>query len=249
MKYLKYIWKNKQTAILLYLEDFIMFLLVFIPIFTTIKSSARRNYYSINFTVDYVADILPKMRGIGAYAVIIAILLLVYFIVRILLLSGIFSKLIDENVNCLKKSPENFWRFLGLFFIYIIIFGVLSGIIGFPLKKMMDNTVNVKTAYILQHIKLVLTLLIGLIISLFHNAARVKTVMENRFKAFSKPERVLPFFGYQIVEGIITFIGLLITYKIFILNGWLAIIFAFILFQLTIFLKILFKLSSYKSLT
>ena len=249
MKSFKFILKNKKTALMLYLEDLIIFLFVFIPVFTMIKGSTKGNYYSINFTIDYVADILPNMRGIGAYAIVLLFLVLLYLIVRLLLLSGIFSKFLNEEVNCLKEAPKHFWKFLGLFFIYLIIFLIASGIVSFPLKKLMDNTINLKTAYILKNVLRAVSISIALVVSLFHTSARIKTIREGKFKPFAIPERVLPFFGYQILAMVTLFIGLLISYKLIIVNSWLTFVFAFILFQLTIFFKITFKLSAYKSLT
>lgn len=249
MKSFKFILKNKKTALMLYLEDLIMFLFVFIPVFTMIKASTRGNYYSINFTIDYVVDILPQRRGIGAYALVLLFLILLYFIVRLFLLSGIFSKFLNEDANCLKEAPKHFWKFLGLFFIYLIILLIASGIVSFPLKKVIDNTINLKTVYILKNVLKTDLIIITLIISLFHNAARIKTVRENKFKPFAKPKRILPFFGYRILAMITLFVGLLISYKLIILNSWLTFVLAFLLFQLTIFFKIAFKLSAYKSLT
>ena len=249
MKSFKFILKNKKTALLLYLEDLIMFLFVFVPIFTMIKGSTRGNYYSINFTIDYVADILANMRGIGSYAIVLLFLFLLYFIVRLLLLSGIFSKFLNQDANCLKEAPKHFWKFLGLFFIYLIILLIASGIVSFPLKKVIDNTVNLKTIYILQNVLKIILIIITLIVSLFHTSARIKTVREGKFKPFAKPERVLLFFGYQILAILTLFIGLFVSYKLIIVNSWITFVLAFIFFQLTIFFKIAFKLSAYKSLT
>ena len=218
MKSLNYIWKNKKTAVLLYIEDLIMFLFLFVPLLIFLLTTTRGNYYSINFTIDYVADILPKSGGLSMYFFMLIVGIIAYFLVRIYLFSGIFPKLLDENTECMKEAGKNFRKFLGLFFIYGIILLIVVGAISFPFKKVLKDMYNLKQAYILGHIKNATQIILVWIISLFHTAARFKTVKEGKLKLFAKPGKILPFFGYQIIALIITFLGLYLFYKLAITN-------------------------------
>ncbi len=248
MKSLNYIWKNKKTAVLLYIEDLIMFLFLFVPLLIFLLTTTRENYYSINFAIDYVADILPKAGGLSMYFFMLIVGVIAYFLVRIYLFSGIFPKLLDENTECLKEAGKNFRKFLGLFFIYGIILLIVLGAFSFPFKKILKDMYNLKQAYILENILKSIMIFLAWTISLFHTAARFKTVKEGKLKVFAKPEKILPFFGYQIIALIITFLGLYLFYKLAITNTYIGYIAAFIIFQAALFFKITFKLSAYKSI-
>ncbi len=249
MKSFNYIWKNKKTALLLYLEDLTMFLFLFIPLLVFLLTTTRGNYYSINFTIDYVMDILPQAKGLSMYLFVLAVAVIVYFLVRIYLLSGIFAKLTDQNKECLKEAGKNFGKFLALFFLYGIILLVVSGAVSFPFKKVIKDMYNLKQAYILGNIQKTILITFAWIISLFHTAARIKTIREGKLKLFAKPEKVFPFFGYQITALIITFSGIFLFYKLAITNTYLGFLAAFLIVQIVLFLKITLKLSAYKSLT
>jgi len=248
MKSLNYILKNKKTAVLLYIEDLIMFLFLFVPLLIFFLTTTKGNYYSINFTIDYVADILLKAGGLSMYFPVLIAGIIAYLFVRIYLLSGIFPKLLDENTECMKEAGKNFWKFLALFFIYGIILLVALKTVSFPFKKAIKDMYNLKQAFILGNIQKIIQGFIFWIISLFHTAARFKTVKNGKLKVFAKPEKILPFFGYQIIALIITFLGLYLFYKLATTNTYLGYIAAFIIFQAALFFKITFKLSAYKSI-
>ncbi|GEM_PF-5805536 len=248
MKSLNFVLKNKKMALILYIQDLTMFLLFFVPFLLFLKSTTKGNYYSIHLTADYFADILPYTGGITAFIVLIVFFVILYLLTRLFLLAGIFEKLKDEGVKCLANSKQNFWKFSGLWVIYLFIFLALSAMINLPLKKVIENTVNLQTAYYLKNLKIMLTVFLTIIVSLFHNSARVKTIVQKKFKPFAKPEKVLPFFGYQLLAIFTTVLGVFIFYKIITINNYITFFISFIVLQAAIFLKITLKLASYKTL-
>ncbi len=248
MRSLKYILNNKKTALLLYFEDLAMFFLIFLPLLSLLNATTKGNYYSINFTIDYVVDILPATKGISAYGVVLLFLVISYFLIRIFLLSGIFSKLLDQNANCLKDGKKNFLRFFALFIIYLLITAIVLGLFSYPFNKAIKDMYNLKQAYILSNIRKIATVILIIIVSLFHTSARISTIKNEKLKFFAMPFKFMPFFGYQFLAVFTALAGLILSYKLVITNTYAGLILSFLLFQVALFFRITFKLASYKTL-
>lgn len=248
MKSLSFAFKNSKMAFILYLPDFFMFLFVFAPVLIFLKATTNGNYYSIHFTVDYLGDVLPQTMGLSAYAVVVLFFLFVYLLTRLYLLTGIFSMIAGKGEKCFKPEKKDFLRFLFLFLFYGLIFLLVFALINIPFKKLIENTVNVKHAYILGNIKNLLMYIFTLVIALFHTMARVKTIKQSKLFLFAKPESgVIPFFFYQFIGFLIAVCGLIIALKLAFFHNYLLLILSFVIFQIALFLKIVFFIASYRA--
>ena len=247
MKSLNYAFKNSKMAFMLYLPDLFIFLVVFVPVLVFLRATTSGNYYSIHFTVDYIADILPQTRGLSAYGVVFLFFLIVYLLTRLYILTGVFSKIAGKGGKCFKPDKKDFLRFLNLFLFYGVIFLLVFALINLPFKKLIENTVNLKHAYILGNIKDLLLYIFTLVIALFHTVARVKTIKQSKLSFFSKPENIIPFFLYQVAGFLIAVCGFIIALKLAFFHNYLLLILSFVIFQIALFLKIVFFIASYRA--
>lgn len=252
MKSFKFVLQNKMFPITLLIHELVFYcfsMLIFSMFFI---GKAGDGISAINFSTTYFLS-LTKNSGIEYVFVFLFVLGLIFSVIYLFLITGIFHGL--SSVRKLRFSEiifegaGSFFKFLLIFIVFFIISLIFSGITSKIFNYLSDNTFNTMMPLIYKIIKFIV---IGLIFGLFsymQAKSRFLYVKENRIKFFNKIyiKEFFAFLGYQILSLIILFLAIFFTYKLLLTDGLALSIIGIILFQILFYFRISFKLAAYKS--
>ena len=255
MKSLRFILKQYPLTLILYFQELLLFLFVFVPLRAWFIGLAGNNYYARHFTIDFIPEMLSGNGSGGTpFFVLVIILLVLFFFIRILLMAGVFESLLSHYPGFrrfLFDCGAHGRRFVFLFVIYGIPMLILAGLIPRGLAALTATSPDQLMPVYTLAAGRVLVILLSIFVSYLHTAARYRTVLENRVRlAFAiRGGLFIRFFGYQLSSVIF---GLLLVWGGFLLvlqTGTLMTVAGFLVFQLALLTRIALKLASYKVLS
>ena len=254
MNALKSVLKQHRLVTILYLQELGLFLAVFIPFSLWFHSQASRNYFGTYFTVDFFPEIMIKGGALPMAAIFILLILLFFFLLRIFLMGGIFDALMGEYrgfPTLLKESSRHFLRFLLLFIVYSIPLLILSGIVAKLTGSIAKNSPNQAMPAYMMGVSRILAIFLSIIFSFWHTSARFKTILSSklRFRLPFRGNHFLWFATYQLASVIFLVFCIWLSVKFLTHSGTWLMILGFLLMQIGLYGRNLFKLASYKLLS
>jgi len=255
MKSLRFVLKQYPLTMILYGQELLLFLFVFVPLRGWLNSLSSSNYFARSFSMDFFAEMVAGRGNTGSpFFILMGILILVFALTRILLMAGVFESMMSHYPGFrrfLFDCGAHGRRFIILFFLYGIPMLILALIISRLTGNVSENAPNQMMPVYMVLADRGILLVLSILFSYLHTAARYRTILENRVcLAFRiKFSLFVRFFGYQFLSVVLGL--LLITAGAILLTkpgGWMTFA-AFMCLQLAIIFRIMFKLASYKVLS
>ncbi|NOZ13880.1 MAG: hypothetical protein GXO69_09590 [Acidobacteria bacterium] len=254
MKALKSVIRQHKLVTILYLQELALFLIIFIPLASWFHAAASRTYFGTFFTVDFFPEILGKGGGVVVATTFILLTLLFFFLFRIFLMGGIFDSLMGKYngfPHLLKESAKHFYRFLLLFIAYSIPLLILTGLTAKLTGSIAHNSPNQAMPVIMMIVSRCIAIIFSIFFSYWHTGARFKTILEHktRFSFAMKGKQFLGFAAYQLISVLFLLLFAWLSVKCLTHPGTGLMIAGFLVMQIGLYGRNLFKLASYKLLS
>ncbi len=255
MRSLRFVLKQYQLTLILYVQELLLFLFVFLPVRAWLLNASTPGYYAYSFSADFFTEVLGRgSANLTPFFYLVAILVLLFVVTRILLLGGVFESLMNHYPGFRRfmfDCGAHGRRFVILFLLYGIPLLILTGIISRFTGNMSSESPNQMMPVYMLATSRGLVMLVAIVLSYLHTAARYRTILENRVRlAFAiKGSLFFRFFGYQLLSvilGIAIFAAAILL--LFQPGTWMT-VGAVALFQLALLVRIALKLASYKVLS
>ena len=190
-------FRSPRMILILYAVNILTALILALPFMGALKSAFGHSDIVSNLVNDFDFTTFSNLffysgEGVGAIFSGIKWLVLAYFIVSTFLTGGIIRTLNKEKFttsNFFAGSAYNFFRFLGLSFIMIIvqiIFALLIyGLVVFLIKTYFVSVSSEIILYIIFFVGFIIHLLFFLFISMIGDYAKFYLVLEDNFNIFN----------------------------------------------------------------
>ena len=217
--------KRWRVLITLWIINILFSITIFAPIHALLKSDISRSLMGDrllqNFDYAWMADTIYKYQNISSF--ITSWLWLpaaFYLLLYVFLNGGILGSLkTTEGKVTLKQffsdCGQYFWRFFKLFLIsilvYLLVLGLLNGIIGKLLKLFTKNAATEWPLIIVSNLKMIIFILLFSIVNMFFDYTKIRLVLEDSRKVLKETWQTLKFAFHHFCRawGLYWIIGLL----------------------------------------
>lgn len=255
MRSLRFVLRQYQLTLILYMQELLLFLFVFIPVRAWLLNASATGYYGYSFSPDFFAEVLGRGgANLTPFFYLLVILVLLFVLIRILLLGGVFESLMNHYPGFRRfmfDCGAHGRRFVILFLLYGIPMLILTGLISRFTGNISSDSPNQMMPVYMLGTSRALVILVSILIAYLHTAARYRTILENRVRlAFAiKGSLFFRFFGYQLLSLILGIAIFAAAVLLLLQPGTWMTVGAVLLFQLALLVRIALKLASYKVLS
>ena len=168
MKSLRSVLSQHQLATILYLQEFVLFLIMFIPMLVMFRSFASHNYFDYKFSVDFITGFLSNNSSMIAFVIMAVFAIVLFILLRIYLMGGIFEALNGSYQgfsDLLTKSTRHFFRFVFLFLLYSIPLLITASIAGRITTKIAEASPNQMMPIIMMTVSRIIAILLSVLFS------------------------------------------------------------------------------------
>jgi hypothetical protein len=252
MKSFRSILSNIKLPLTLFINELVFFMLIFLGFVSFFIFNAGRGMFSHKFSVLYFLSFKGDNPLLFIY---IFVLLVIFGVTHFIFIIGVFNNLPSKRkttfTDIVSDGLQSFFKFLLILIVYILIALLFFGILTFLFSKLKEQTFNTKLPLVYFGVKFLILFVLMSVLSYFQTKTRLRFVTEGKTEFLQKftVSNFFSFFFYQVLSILCLAVGSILVYKLLCLNGIIAGVVGLIILQILLFLYMVFKLASYKTVS